>query len=326
MSKPQILVTGGAGYIGSHTCKALSQSGYTPIVIDNLSSGNKEFVQWGELFVGDVEDSSLLEKVFTTFDIQAVIHFASLINVGESVTNPILYYKRNIIPSIILLETMRAFKIKKMIFSSTCAVYGTPAVVPISEDAFQDPLNPYGKTKWTIENLLSDMAIAGEISALSLRYFNASGADPEGQMGESHDPETHLIPLAIRAAFDPSYTLKVFGTKYPTTDGTCIRDYVHVTDLAQAHVLALQSITATPQFASFNVGSAKGYSVFEIINVIERVSGRKVKYTIENPRPGDPPVLVANSTKIKTQLQWNPTHSDLETIVKTAIAWHQKDQ
>jgi UDP-glucose-4-epimerase GalE len=324
MSQPQILVTGGAGYIGSHTCKALAHAGYTPIVVDNLQSGKKEFVKWGPLFIGDIEDKGFLKSVFSKHKFEAVIHFASLINVGESVQNPMLYYSRNIIPSIRLLETMIEFNVRKMIFSSTCAVYGSPKEVPITESAPQNPLNPYGKTKWTVEGLLSDLATSGEMGTVSLRYFNACGADVDGEIGEAHDPETHLIPLAIRAAFDPNYTLNVNGNTYSTPDGTCVRDYIHVHDLAEAHVLSLKFLTNTSQFEAFNLGSAKGYSIYEIINAIENVSGRKVKHVLQGPRPGDPPILIANSSKIQSQLNWKPK-SNLETIVKTAIDWHKRE-
>lgn len=325
MSQPQILVTGGAGYIGSHTCKALAQAGYTPVVVDNLKSGKKEFVKWGPLYVGDIEDTAFLKNVFSKHKFEAVVHFASLINVGESVQNPMLYYSRNIIPSIRLLETMREFQVRKMIFSSTCAVYGSPKEIPISEAAPQNPLNPYGKTKWTVEGLLSDLAAAGDLSTVSLRYFNACGADTDGEIGEAHDPETHLIPLAIRAAFDASYTLSVNGTTYPTPDGTCVRDYIHVNDLAHAHVLALKSLTTDIKYEAYNLGSSKGYSIFEIIKEIEKVSGRKVKHVLNAPRAGDPPILIANSSKIQSQLKWTPKYSDLETIIKTAIDWHKRE-
>lgn len=324
MSQPQILVTGGAGYIGSHTCKALAEAGYSPIVVDNLSSGKKEFVQWGPLHVGDIEDTAFLKSVFAQYKIEAVIHFASLINVGESVENPMLYYHRNIIPSLRLIETMLECHVRKMIFSSTCAVYGSPKEIPISESAPQEPLNPYGKTKWTIECLLNDLAFAKEISAVSLRYFNACGADLEATIGEAHDPETHLIPLAIRAVFDDSFTLNVNGTNYPTPDGTCVRDYIHVNDLADAHVLALKSLTTEPKYTAYNLGSAKGYSIFEIIKEIEKVSGKKLKHKLSGPRVGDPPILIANSSKIQSELNWKPKHT-LETIIRSAINWHKKD-
>lgn len=322
--KKTILVTGGAGYIGSHACKALSKAGYTPLVLDNLSSGRADFVKWGQLVHGELEDESFLRKVFSERTIEGVMHFASLINVGESVKKPLLYYDKNIVPAIRLLQMMREFDVRKMIFSSTCAVYGIPETIPMHENLPQSPVNPYGKTKWTIENLLQDMVAAGEMSVVSLRYFNACGADLDGEIGEDHSPETHLIPLAIRAAFDPDYTLKVFGSDYPTKDGTCVRDYVHVSDLAQAHVLALKSLKSRAHLDVYNLGSAHGYSIYEILREIEAVSGRKVKYTLEGRREGDPAVLVADSLKIKTQLGWEPKHSDLHTIIQSAIRWHNR--
>ncbi len=319
-----IIVTGGAGYIGSHACKALAQAGYSPLVIDNLSSGRADFAKWGELAVGELEDTEFLRKVFAAHSVEAVMHFASLINVGESVKNPLLYYDKNIVPALRLLQVMREFQIKKMIFSSTCAVYGTPERIPMTEDLPQAPMNPYGKSKWTIENLLKDLVSAGAMSVVSLRYFNACGADLEGEVGEDHHPETHLIPLAIRAALDPVYTLKVFGSDYPTADGTCVRDYVHVADLADAHVLALKSLRNEPHMDIYNLGAARGYSIYEIIREIEAVSGNKVKYTVEGRREGDPAVLVADSQKIQAQLGWKPKHSDLRTIISSAIRWYNK--
>lgn len=323
----KILVTGGAGYIGSHTCKAIAEAGFEPLVIDDLSSGKREFVKWGELIVGDIADQELTQAIFSQHKIRAVINFASLINVGESVKKPILFYKRNIVPTLNLLEVMRDFKVNKMIFSSSCAVYGAPHNLPISEEESREPLNPYGKTKWIIENLMQDMAMAEELSGISLRYFNASGADSSAEIGEAHDPETHLIPLVIRAAFDPEYTLQLFGDKYGTKDGSCVRDYVHVTDLAQAHVLALKKVL-TPDYTGvefFNVGSGKGYSNLEVIKAVERISGRPVKYVLRGARPGDPAVLLANCKKITEQLNWNPIFSDIDNIVKTALQWYKKN-
>lgn len=319
-----VLVTGGAGYIGSHACKALAKAGYTPLVVDNLSSGRADFVKWGKLVQGDLEDVPFLRKVFKEHSIDGVMHFASLINVGESVKKPLLYYENNVIPATRLLQVMLEFNVRKIIFSSTCAVYGSPEIIPMHEQLPRLPVNPYGKTKWTIENMLMDLVEAGELSAVALRYFNACGADLEGEVGEDHNPETHLIPLAIRAAYDPGYTLKIFGTDYPTKDGTCIRDYVHVTDLAEAHVLALDSLRSEPHMDTYNLGSAQGYSIYEIIREIESVSGRKVKYTLEDRRAGDPAVLVADSKKIKSQLGWQPKHSDLRTIIQSAIRWHYR--
>lgn len=319
-----IIVTGGAGYIGSHTCKALAHAGYKPLVIDNLSSGRADFVKWGEIAVGELEDVTFLRKVFANHSVHAVIHFASLINVGESVSNPLRYYEKNIVPTLRLLQVMREFEVSKIIFSSTCAVYGIPQSIPMAEDIPLNPMNPYGKTKWTIENLLNDLAACGELSVVALRYFNACGADIDGELGESHSPETHLIPLAIHAAYNDDFVLKVFGTDYATKDGTCVRDYVHVADLARAHVLALNSLTAQSQFQAFNLGVGGGYSILEIIREIETASGRKVKRTLEGRREGDPAILVADSAKIQNQLHWRPESSDLKTIISSAIRWYLK--
>jgi len=325
-----VLVTGGAGYIGSHACKALALAGYTPIAYDNLVYGHEWAVKWGPLEVGDIADRARLDAVIGTYRPSAVMHFAAFAYVGESVAHPLKYYRNNVAGTLTLLEAMRDHNIDRMIFSSTCATYGVPEVVPIPEDHPQQPINPYGASKLMVERMLADAGAAHRLRAIALRYFNAAGADPEAETGEDHDPETHLIPLVLDAAAGRRPQVTVFGNDYPTPDGTCIRDYIHVTDLAQAHVLALRELEGAacqgpgPLFRAYNLGNGQGFSVKEVIGMAERVTGRKVPVQMGERRPGDPPVLIGDAGKMVGDLGWRPEYAELENIVRTAWVWHQK--
>ena len=321
----KILVTGGAGYIGSHACKELSKRGYQPVVFDNLVYGHEEAVKWGPLYKGDLFDTELLKSVIKKEKIEAVLHFAAYAYVGESVKDPMKYYRNNVMGTLHLLQACVDEGITQFIFSSTCATYGMPEIVPIDENCPQNPINPYGQTKLMIEKVLRDLCQSSSFRAVALRYFNASGADLENEIGESHDPETHLIPLTLLAATDSSKPLTVFGRDYPTPDGTCIRDYIHVTDLALAHILALEKINDLPEkFSVFNLGTGNGYSVAQILAEAEKVTGKKIPHTWGPRREGDPPQLVAAGNKARQVLGWKPVHSDLPTILKTAWNWHQR--
>lgn len=317
-----ILVTGGAGYIGSHACKALSRAGYRPVVYDNLSRGHRSAVRWGSLIEGDLADRDRLEAVLKREHVEAVMHFAAYAYVGESVRDPALYYRNNLGGSLALLDSMRAAGVAQIVFSSTCATYGDPRSVPIREDAPQLPINPYGETKLAIERALWWYGEAYGLRSAALRYFNAAGADPDGEIGEAHDPETHLIPLAVETALGRRECLDVYGTDYPTPDGTAIRDYIHVQDLAEAHVRALAHLEAGNPSLALNLGTGRGYSVREVIAVTEAESGRPVKRREAPRRPGDPPALVADPTRAQTILGWRAQISDLATIVRTALSWH----
>jgi UDP-glucose-4-epimerase GalE len=312
-----ILVTGGAGYIGSHVCKELSKGGFNPIVFDRLEEGHREFVKWGPLEEGDLKDGARLRELMKNHKIDAVMHFASSIVVGESVVDPRKYYENNVVGSLSLLSAMRDSGITNFVFSSTAAVYGMPVRLPIDEDHPKEPINPYGVTKLLIENALRDYSRAYGMKAVALRYFNASGADPEGELWEAHDPETHLIPNAVRAALDPGYVLKLFGNDYSTPDGTCIRDYIHVKDLARAHVEALKLLPNLDSFQAINLGIGKGFSVLEVIRAVEQRFGKKVKVEISSRREGDPPVLLADSSRAKALLGWTPEYTTIEAIVGT---------
>ncbi len=321
----EVLVTGGAGYIGSHTCKLLHQKGYTPIVLDNISTGHEAAVRWGKLYRGDISDTTLLTKIIKENNIKAVIHFAASAYVGESYTDPKKYYYNNVSNSIIFLNALLEFKIEYIIFSSSCATYGEPDIVPILEQTEQKPINPYGHSKLIIENILTEYHRAYGLKSIGLRYFNAAGADIDGEIGEVHEPETHLIPLCLKAVTDPEFSLKIFGNDYQTKDGTCERDYIHVNDLASAHIKALEKmLNGDIHHDFFNIGTGDSYSVLEIINTIEEISKGKVKRDICDRREGDPPTLVANNHKITTQLGWAPSFSDLRTIISSAWNWHKK--
>lgn len=319
-----VLVTGGAGYIGSHTCKALAAAGYTPVAIDDLSTGNRSFVQWGPFERVDVNDAAAMDAICARSRPQAILHFAGLIAAGESVVEPARYYRSNLDGLLSVVECCRRNRIRSLIFSSSAAVYGEPLYVPIDESHPTAPVNPYGHTKLIGERIIADSAGAYDFKAASLRYFNASGADPDGELGEAHALETHLVPLALRAAFDRSFVLPIFGDDYPTADGTAIRDYVHVSDIARAHVLALQSIETHRQNLVLNIGTGRGFSVREIIDTVSRITGRAVKTRSHTRRPGDPAALVADPKRSREILNWTPTLSNLDSIVSTACSWYQK--
>jgi len=321
-----ILVTGGAGYIGSHACKALARAGYTPIAFDNLVYGHRWSVQWGPLEEGDILDRGRLEEVLQKYEPAAVMHFAAYAYVGESVENPGKYYRNNVAGTVNLLEALRDNGIEKLIFSSTCATYGVPQRNPIPEDHPQDPINPYGASKLMIERVLRDFDAAHGLRSISLRYFNAAGADPDAEIGEDHDPETHLIPLVLDAAAGTRPHITVFGDDYDTPDGTCIRDYIHVTDLADAHLLALKSLENGADSTAFNLGNGQGFSVNQVINTARRVTGRAIPVKTGTRRAGDPPELVGDASRAIGTLGWKPRFAALEDIVQSAWKWHQRDK
>lgn len=323
--KAKVLVTGGAGYIGSHTCKALLGAGYEPVVFDNLSAGYESFVQWGELIHGDIMDTALLTQVMQTVKPIGVIHFASFIQVGESVELPGKYYRNNTGGSLSILEAMRASGVENIVVSSTAAVYGEPEIVPIAESSPMAPLNPYGASKLMMERLLDDFEHAHGLRSAALRYFNAAGGDPDGDVGERHNPETHLIPRVFMAAEGEIPALKLFGDDYPTPDGTCVRDYIHVRDLASAHRLALEKLAQGEKVLKLNLGTGTGYSVMQIIKASEKITGKSVPYSIGPRRPGDVPALVAQAGKARDVLGWEPVCSGLDNILETAWRWYVKD-
>lgn len=316
-----ILVVGGAGYIGSHAVRALQRHGYESVIYDNLSTGYEVLAQGAELIVGDTGDREKLRTILSRFD--AVMYFAAHAYVGESVVNPEKYFRNNVEATLTLLNAAKDSGIRKFVFSSTCAVYGTPATVPIVESTPRQPVNPYGSSKLFCEYALEAYDRAYDLRYASLRYFNAAGADEAGDIGEMHDPETHLIPLALSAAAGTAPPLGVFGSDYPTPDGTCIRDYIHVNDLAEAHVLALKHIAEKSQSLAANLGTGRGYSVLEVIDAVERVTGRKVPHKIGPRRPGDPPALVANASHAEKVLGWKAARS-LDDIVYTAWQWMRR--
>lgn len=320
----KVLVTGGAGYVGAHSCKALAEAGYTPVAYDNLAHGHEQAVQWGPLERGDIADRARLDEVFERHRPVAVMHFAAFIAVGESVSDPGKYYRNNVGGTIALLDAMVEQGVKPLVFSSTAAVYGTPDAVPIPEDASLAPINPYGRSKLTSERMIDDYASAHGIRYALLRYFNACGADPEGETGECHEPETHLIPLALDAASGKG-ELTVFGEDYPTRDGTCVRDYINVTDLAEAHVAALQSLLDGGESMALNLGTGHGISNREVLDAIARVTGNPVPHTVGERRPGDPPELVADPSLAEKTLGWKARNSDVDTIVETAWRWHRRN-
>lgn len=318
----EILVVGGAGYIGSHMCKYLYGKGMRPVVLDNLSLGHRESVKWGPLYEGDLDNRKILTEIFTRHDIQAVMHFAACCYVGESVTEPLKYYQNNVAATISLLASLQEHGIDKMIFSSSCATYGEPKNIPIREDQPQRPINPYGRSKLMMENILDDLDAINSLRSVCLRYFNAAGADPEGELGEDHDPETHLIPLVLYAALGRLKKLTVFGKDYPTEDGTCVRDYIHVNDLAQAHYLALLHLLNGGESKKYNLGNGSGYSIVDVIETASQVCGRNIAYTFAGRRVGDPAVLVGSAEKAIRELGWKPEFNNLETILQTAWDWH----
>ena len=317
-----VLVTGGAGYIGSHTCKELARAGYSPVVFDNLSEGHRWAARYGPLIEGELADTDLVRETLLSTRAEAVIHFAANAYVGESIQNPQKYFRNNVGGTISLLDAVRAAGVPRLVFSSTCATYGCPDRIPIDEDHKQDPVNPYGASKLFVEQMLRWNAAAHGLRYVALRYFNAAGADAELELGEVHNPETHLIPIAIRAALGVGPRLEIFGTDYPTADGTAIRDYVHVTDLARAHVAALRYLEADQASAAFNLGTGFGVSVREVIDRVEAVSQKPVPRHEGPRRVGDPVELVADARRARSILGWEPQCSDLATIVQTAWRWH----
>lgn len=315
------MVTGGAGYIGSHACKALAQAGYLPIAFDNLVFGHEWAVKWGPLERGDILDHARLDQVFRTYRPRAVMHFAAFAYVGESVRDPAKYYRNNVMGSLTLLDTMRKHGVEQIIFSSTCATYGIPAAVPIGDSHPQIPINPYGTSKLTVERMLADFDTAYGLRSVSLRYFNAAGADPHGEIGEDHDPETHLIPLVLEAASGRRPSVTVFGTDYETPDGTCIRDYIHVSDLADAHVLALNALQSGFNSTGLNLGTGCGFSVLEVIQAARDVTGRQISMVVGPRRPGDPPTLIADPTRAQRELGWKPRYDKLRPMIATSWDW-----
>ena len=320
----KILIVGGAGYIGSHTNKALAKAGYKTVVFDDLSTGHRELVKWGEFRKGSLSDPRSLDVCFSAYAIDAVMHFSAFAYVGESVADPARYYRNNVCNTLNLLDAMKRHGVKKFIFSSSCAVYGEPAALPMKEDLPFNPISPYGRTKRMVEEILADYGAAYGIRHVNLRYFNAAGADPEGETGELHDPETHLIPLVLDAAADRRREVRIFGTDYRTRDGTCVRDYVHVSDLASAHLSALSYLMKGGKSDSFNLGNGRGFSVREVIKAAERTTGKKIRVSVSKRRPGDPPVLVASSAKARKVLRWRTGHSGLDSILATAWKWRNR--
>jgi UDP-glucose 4-epimerase len=324
--KPSILVTGGAGYIGSHTVLALKQAGYEVVILDNLVYGHRDLVEQVlrvELIEGDTSDRLLLDNLFQSRNFAAVMHFSAYAYVGESVTDPAKYYRNNVLGTLTLLESMLAASIKNFVFSSTCATYGVPNFIPITEDHPQNPINPYGATKLMVERILTDFDVAYNFKSVRFRYFNAAGANPQGLLGEDHDPETHLIPLVLQTALGQREAISIFGTDYPTPDGTCIRDYIHVNDLADAHILGLEYLLNGGESEVFNLGNGNGFSVREVIAAAEDVTGMVISVQECDRRIGDPPALIGTSEKARKILNWQPQYPGIKDIVSHAWQWHQ---
>ena len=318
-----MLVTGGAGYIGSHAAKALARAGYRPVVYDSLVAGHRQAAKFGDFVEGDIHDVALLRDTLRRHDVSAVMHFAAFLDVGESVRDPIRYYRNNVAGALSVLEAMTAAGVQHFVFSSTCATYGEPIETPIAETHPQRPINSYGETKLAVERALPHFERAHGLHAIALRYFNAAGADPDGEIGEDHSPEIHIIPRAIEAARGGP-GLQVFGDDYPTPDGTCLRDYIHVTDLADAHVRALEALIDTGRSNAYNLGTGRPHSVKEVIAAVEKVTGRRVPWTLGPRREGDPAVLYAAPEKARAELHWTPRFADLHQIVETAWNWHRE--
>lgn len=320
-----VLVTGGAGYIGSHTCKALAAKGYTPVVYDNLSEGHADFVQWGPLVEGDVAETQKLSATIARFRPAAVIHFAASAYVGKSMTEPQRYYENNVLGSLSILAAMQEQGCAKLVFSSTCAVYGEVKQLPISLSTAPRPINPYGRSKLMVEQIIQDCVSANKLNAVALRYFNAAGADAESEIGERHIPEPHLIPNIINAALHGGQPLQINGDDYPTHDGTCVRDYIHVADLAAAHVQALEYLDDNVGSHTFNLGAGQGYSIKQVVAEVESQTGQKIATSYQARRPGDPAELTADIQHTIRELGWRPEHSTLDNIISTALAWARKE-
>jgi len=317
-----VLVTGGAGYIGSHACKALERAGCRVVAFDNLVAGHRPAVRYGVFVEGDVTSVDSVQRAIRQYDVSAVMHFAAFLDVGESVREPVRYYRNNVLGALSVLQAMASEGVNRFVFSSTCATYGEPVETPIAETHPQRPINAYGETKLAVERALPHFERAYDIKWIALRYFNAAGADPDGELGEDHSPEIHLIPRAIQAALGGE-PLQVFGDDYPTPDGTCLRDYIHVSDLADAHVKALDRLNGGQPSGAYNLGTGRPHSVREVITAVERVTGRRVMWRVAERRPGDPAILYAASGKARADLAWTPRFPDLEAIVRTAWDWHR---
>lgn len=320
----RILVTGGAGYIGSHVCKALAGAGFEPITYDNLSLGHSWAVKWGPLVKGDICDKETLRQACRDYQPSGVIHLAGLSNVRESQRYPLRYYHNNVTGTLSLLEVIRKSEIPFFVFSSTCSIYGIPEQIPIDESHPKKPINPYGQSKWMVEQILETASLSYDMKVASLRYFNAAGADPEGEIGETHAPETHLLPLLIQAGLTKDGAFTLFGEDHDTPDGTPIRDFIHVTDLATAHVKALKRLIENQSSFSVNLGTGQGYSIREVIAAVEKELSTPISYKKGKRFAGDPPILIANAQKARDLLQWAPNHSSLSEIIATAGRWHQK--
>lgn len=319
-----VLVAGGAGYVGGHTCKALARAGFLPVVLDNLSTGHRDFVRWGPLVEADIHDVSIVADTIRGHGCVAAVHFAACAYIGESMSDPAKYYDNNVAGSLALLAGMRAADCRSLVFSSTCAVYGQPTRLPIVEETPRDPINPYGSSKLMVERILADFQTAYGLGSIALRYFNACGADPDGEIGELRDPETHLIPRAMMALQGHVSDFAVFGADFQTPDGTAIRDYIHVTDLANAHVAALARLLAGSPGGVFNLGTGHGHSVLDVLRAIERETGERLPDVTGGRRPGDPAELVADVSRARRELGFDPAYSDLGGIVRTAWAWHRR--
>jgi UDP-glucose-4-epimerase GalE len=319
-----VLVTGGAGYIGSQTAKALSRAGYQPVVVDNLTTGHRWAVRWGPLVQADLEDKDSLRAVFRSYQIQAVIHFAACAYVGESMHSPALYFRNNTVNTLNLLDVMLEQQVNTIVFSSTCAIYGEPQQIPIPEEHIQRPISPYGESKLMVERILQWYGRSYGLAWASLRYFNAAGADLDAELGEDHDPETHLIPRAVAVALHELPLLEIYGTDYDTSDGTALRDYIHVCDLSSAHISAMRHLLNGEQGLALNLGTGSGYSVREVVSMVEKVTGREVTVKECARRPGDPPALVADPHKALRLLGWRARHSSLQSIVETSWRWQSK--
>ena len=319
----KVLVVGGAGYIGAHMCKTLAEQGYEVIVCDDLSTGHRAALRWGQFVEATIGDTAALDALFAKHRPDAVMHFAACSLVGESVSNPLKYWRNNVSNTLNLLDAMRRHRVERFVFSSTAAIFGEPKSDLIAENHPTQPLNPYGHTKLAVERALEDACAAYGLRAAALRYFNAAGADPSALIGESHEPETHLIPRLLRRAAGEAMDVRIFGDDYPTADGTCVRDYVHVNDLAEAHLGALCQLDQQPGFQRYNLGNGAGYTVRQIVAAVEEVIGRSLDIPVGERRPGDPTTLVASSAHARAVLGWQPRHTDIRSIIETAWRWHQ---